>query len=315
MDKNGGDHDQEKSPQGSGVPSRLYLGSAGQAENEHEQKPVRGFRVVFDDKIKPYLELFVGIAAIAGLILVYQQLEAMKETNRMTQESNASSDRTTERTLKIMEESNRLTRKALEETKKQAEASRAQSAADAQTNLELARRSFESNLVASKTSQRAKLVVESSELTLDKSGQPTGGHFTIRNAGQLPATDVRWQVCLAGGRLGGGSVELKAMMPVIPRWWLNQQRDTIGPGAMRVLPLSPRYYNLFCPKVPQDGLMSFLVARIQYLDGFNQERYVDACTFWTSEEITKPEPATVQQCVGFTGDGPIEELLPKAKKR
>ena len=69
--------------------------------------------------------LFNGIlalCAIVGIAFFLVQYHFMAESNRITRESNAASDRTTQRTQELMAESNRITRESLAESKRQSEA-------------------------------------------------------------------------------------------------------------------------------------------------------------------------------------------------
>jgi hypothetical protein len=245
-----------------------------------------------NDLLATGLAVITCLATFAGAVILWfytiytkRYTNYTKELVRLTgealkaaQEGSEAALAETRRSNDATEESNRLTKERLEET----------------------RRMFE-------ISQRARLVIESHEFTYTD-GVPTGGSYTVRNSGNLTATDVCWQVCLVGtGNHGSG--EFKALMPPINPRFPDRERDMIGPGAQRVLSLTSGYRSWECPRTPpQANNLIFLIARVQYIDGFGVARYVDACRYWAPQYLEPQNPVRERPCMEFGGEGLVEEL-------
>lgn len=121
------------------------------------------------------------IALIIYTAVNYGMLQAIKATNRLTQQSNANTLRLGLANLRMMESSNNTTQAGINETRKQSAASQA----IAQHNLELARQQF-------LESRQAKVFIAGISVDLDKDPVPVAGEFY--NVGTLAADDFAWNV-------------------------------------------------------------------------------------------------------------------------
>lgn len=167
-------------------------------------------------------------------------------------------------------------------------------------------------------SQRAQLVVEKSKFFFNDTRRPTGGLFVIKNAGHAVATAVRSMTCFTAGP-SGGSMDLKASVRLLPSGIAGiEPLDVMGPGQSRRLSDSLSHADMGfpivdCPDFAKDGAalsqqLYFLFMRVQYCDGFGQERYLDNCIYWLEDLGAREPDISGTPCFRFVGDGTVADL-------
>jgi hypothetical protein len=205
----------------------------------------------------------IAFFAIAVWFVYRRQLATMNETleesrrnNRITEEDNT----------KLLDQSSKSALAALDSACRSNESTE-ESNKIARQSLEESKRSFE-------TSQRARLAVREFEFG-DVTVGPLVARAHIINTGPLGATEVRTQAYLLHGK-DADSARLNDMPPAIRHdSHLSFGKDFIGNGA--VVPVEA-HLNLDQAIINSNVLM--FIGRVQYLDGFGNDRTLRFCRYW-----------------------------------